>query len=78
MAPVLRQLLAMAGPDSELVNATDKHNWAPLHILASGGSEPDARGGMIRQLCRARADANMTKHSLGRPPSWLLRRQASS
>ena len=62
MALVLRQLLAMAGPDSELVNTKDKHNWAPLHILASGGSEPDARGGMIRQLCRARADVNMTKN----------------
>ena len=76
MALVLRQLLAMAGPDSGLVNAKDKHEWAPLHILASGGSEPDARGGMIRQLCHARAG----EHQGDDTPfcSWLLRRHASS
>ena len=65
MALVLRQLLAMAGPSlaTELANRKDQYGWAPLHRLCSGGKDHTqaARGGMVSQLCQAKADVEVIK-----------------
>ena len=65
MALVLRQLLAMAGPSqrTDLANRKDQYGWAPLHRLCSGGNyhTQAARGGMVSQLCQAKADVEVIK-----------------
>jgi len=71
MALVLRQLLAMAGPSlaTELANRKDKCGWAPLHRLCSGGNyhTQAARGGMVSQLCQAKADVEVMKKKNATP-----------
>ena len=65
MAVVLRQFLAMAGPSerTDLANRKDQYGWAPLHRLCSGGKDHTqaARGGMVAQLCQAKADVEVIK-----------------
>lgn len=61
MALVLRQLLAIVPEKEKLVNRKNQYGWAPLHILCSGGSQQEARAGMVAQLCQAKADVEVTK-----------------
>ena len=63
MALVLRQLLAMVPEPQRLVNRKNIYDWTPLHILANGGARPEARAGMISQLCQAKADVEATKRN---------------
>lgn len=62
MALVLAQLIAVAPKELDLANKKDQFGWAPLHILANGGNQSAARAGMIRTLCSAKADINVTKN----------------
>ena len=63
MALVLRQLLAMVPETQRLVNRRSIYDWTPLHILANGGANADARAGMIAQLCQAKADVEARKRN---------------
>ena len=71
MALVLRQFLAMAGPSrrTDLANRKDQYGWAPLHRLCSGGNyhTQAARGGMVSQLCQAKADVEVMKKKNATP-----------
>ena len=63
MALVLRQLLAIVPEPQRLVNRRNIYDWTPLHILANGGANADARAGMIAQLCQAKADVEARKRN---------------
>ena len=63
MALVLRQLLAIVPEPQRLVNRRNVWDWTPLHILANGGANADARAGMIAQLCQAKADVEARKRN---------------
>ena len=76
MALVLRQQLAIVPEPQRLVNRRNVWDWTPLHILANGGANADARAGMIAQLCQAKADVEVVNQT-GRRHSWWLRRQSS-
>ena len=63
MALVLRQLLAMVPEPQRLVNRRSIWDWTPLHLLANGGANAQARAGMISQLCQAKADVEARKRN---------------
>ena len=63
MALVLRQFLAMVPEPQRLVNRRNIWDWTPLHILANGGANADARAGMIAQHCQAKADVEARKRN---------------
>ena len=63
MVLVLRQLLAMVPEPQRLVNRKNIYDWTPLHLCANGGAHPQARAGMISQLCQAKADVEATKRN---------------